>query len=114
MPPPPTAEKSSAASTARTLPPEQPPTPATPAATATATPPEPEVAATESGAAAAGVPASTSSFLEHVSLCLPKLESNAIFFAYTQLLSCEFAHVVYLGVCARVAEGWCPVCAQGD
>ena len=113
MPPPPTAEKSSAASTARTLPPEQPPTPATPAATATATP-EPEFAATESGAAAAGVPASTSSFLEHVSLCLPKFESNANFFAYTQLLSCEFAHVVYLGVCARVAEGWCPVCAQGD
>ena len=67
LPPPPQVEKSSAASTARSLPPEQPPTPVTPAATAT--PPEPEAAADKEEAAATGVPASTSSFLNHVSLC---------------------------------------------
>ena len=69
LPPPPQMEKSSAASTARSLPPEQPPTAATPAAAAAATPPEPEVAADKDEAAATGVPASTSSFLNHVSLC---------------------------------------------
>ena len=67
LPPPPQMEKSSATSTARSLPPEQPPTPATPAATAT--PPAPEAAADKEEAAATGVPALTSSFLNHVSLC---------------------------------------------
>ena len=69
LPPPPQMEKSSAASTARSLPPEQPPTAATPAAADAATPSEPEVAADKEEAAATGVPASTSSFLNHVSLC---------------------------------------------
>ena len=78
LPPPPPMEKSSAASTARSLPPEQPPTTATPAAADAATPPEPEVAANKDEAAATGVPASTSSFLDHVSLC---------FFAIVESLS---------------------------
>ena len=67
FPPPPQMEKSSAASTARSLPPEQPPTPANPAATAT--PPAPEAAADKKEEVATGIPASTSSFLNHVSVC---------------------------------------------
>ncbi len=99
MPPPPTAEKSSAASTARTLPPEQPPTTATLAAVDTATPSEPEVAADKEEAAATGVPASTSSFLDHVSLCFCTIvESLALIRLVNKITQIQESTQMYLQI----------------